>query len=68
MGRWGLPYVAFLFAVLHLIQHSALVLVFVFGVGLFFGWVVNKTGSLFGVTLSHSIANSVLYLVAPFFI
>ena len=37
---------------------------FVFIVALFFGWVVKKTGSLLGVTLSHGITNIVLYLVA----
>jgi len=67
MGRLGLPYVALVFTTLHLIHHSAIDIIFVFIVALFFGWVVNKTGSLFGVTLSHGIANTVLYLVAPFF-
>ena len=68
LGRWGLPYVAFLFAILHLIHHSAVDIVLVFAIALFFGWVVNKTGSLFGVILSHGITNIVLYLIIPFFI
>lgn len=42
--------------------------VFVFVVALFFGWVVKKTGSLFGVTLAHGITNIVLYLIIPFFV
>lgn len=65
LGRWGLPYVALLFAVLHLIHHSAIDIVFVFAIALFFGWVVNKTGSLLGVTLAHGITNITLYLVMP---
>lgn len=65
LGRWGLPYVALLFAVLHLIHHSAIDIVFVFAIALFFGWVVNKTGSLLGVTLAHGITNITLYLVVP---
>ena len=65
LGAWGLPYVAFLFAILHLIHHSAIDIVFVFAVGLFFGWVVNKTGSLLGVTLAHGITNTLVYLVIP---
>ena len=67
LGKWGLPYVALIFAILHLIHNSAVDIVFVFVVGLFFGWIVKKTGSLFGVTLSHGITNCTLYLIAPFF-
>ncbi len=67
LGRWGLPYVALVFAVLHLIHYSTnpwdIPLVFV--IALFFGWVVNKTGSLLGVTLSHGITNITLYLIIP---
>ncbi len=65
LGRWGIPYIAFIFAILHIIHHSLIDIVFVFAVGLFFGWVVNKTGSLLGVTLSHGITNSILYVVIP---
>jgi membrane protease YdiL (CAAX protease family) len=39
---------------------------FVFLVALFFGWAVARTGSLLGVTLSHGIANVVLYVIVPF--
>ena len=65
LGRWGIPYIAFIFAILHLIHHSPIDIVFVFAVGLFFGWVVNKTGSLLGVTLSHGITNVILYVIIP---
>ncbi|MBI4186042.1 MAG: CPBP family intramembrane metalloprotease [Chloroflexi bacterium] len=64
-GGWGLVYVSLLFAIAHVIHYSALDIVFVFAVALFFAWVVNKTGSLMGVTLSHGITNMVLYLIAP---
>jgi membrane protease YdiL (CAAX protease family) len=64
-GWWGVIYVSVLFAVVHLIHHSLLDIGFVFVVGLFYGWVVKKTGSLFGVVLSHGITNVVLFLVAP---
>jgi len=73
-GGWGIVYVGLLFAVVHMIHYSEIGLnallidmVFVFVVALFFGWVVKKTGSLFGVTLAHGLINIVLYLVAPFF-
>ncbi len=59
-------YVSLLFAVVHLIHRSVIDIIFVFLVALFFGWVVKKTGSLVGVTLSHGIANTVLFLVVPF--
>jgi len=64
-GWWGVIYVSLLFAIVHLIHHSLLDVGFVFVVGLFYGWVVKKTGSLLGVTLSHGITNIVLFLVAP---
>ncbi len=68
LGKWGLPYVALIFAVLHLIHKSAVDIVFVFLVALFFGWVVKRTGSLLGVILAHGITNILLFLVIPFFI
>ena len=64
---WGIIYVSLLFAVLHMGFISWIDIVFVFAVALFFGWVVKKTGSLFGVTLAHGITNILLYLVVPFF-
>lgn len=67
-GWWGIVYISLLFAIVHLIHYSAIDIVFVFGIALFFGWVVKKTGSLLAVTLSHGIANAVLYLVVPFFL
>ena len=64
---WGVIYVSLLFATLHIGFLSWIDVVFVFVIALFFGWVVKKTGSLLGVTLSHGITNIVLYLVVPFF-
>ncbi len=66
-GWWGIIYVSLLFAVLHMGFLSWIDVIFVFAVALFFGWVVKKAGSLFGVTLSHGITNILLYLVVPFF-
>jgi membrane protease YdiL (CAAX protease family) len=39
---------------------------FVFAVGLFYGFVVLNTKNLWGAILSHSLGNVMLYLVAPF--
>jgi len=66
-GWWGIVYISLLFAILHMGFLSWIDVAFVFAVALFFGWVVKKTGSLLGVTLSHGITNAILYLVAPFF-
>ena len=66
-GRWGIVYVAFIFVVLHMGFLSWVDVIFVFAVALFFGRMVKKTGSLVGVTLSHGITNTVLYLIMPFF-
>ncbi len=65
-GGWGIVYVAVLFAILHLGFLSWVDLIFVFAIALFFGWVVKKTGSLLGVTLSHGVINIILFVVAPF--
>ena len=66
-GWRGIIYTSLLFAVLHMGFLSWVDVVFVFIIAMLFGWVVNKTGSLFGVTLTHGITNIMLYLVVPFF-
>ncbi len=65
MGRMAIPYLAAVFAVLHLGYRSGLDVLFVFAVGLFFGWVVFKTKSIVGVTLSHSATNVTLFILVP---
>jgi hypothetical protein len=67
-GWWGIVYISLLFAVLHMGFLSWIDVAFVFVVALFFSWVVKKTGSLLGVTLSHGITNISLYLIIPFFL
>ncbi|MFC1897274.1 lysostaphin resistance A-like protein [Chloroflexota bacterium] len=71
---WGIVYVSLLFASAHLIHYwevgpirILIDVAFVFSIALFFGWVVKKTGSLFGVILAHGTTNALLYLVVPFF-
>jgi len=66
LGKAAILYVAIVFAALHVGYKSVPDVAFVFLVALFFGWVVARTGSLLGVTLSHGIANVVLYVIAPF--
>jgi membrane protease YdiL (CAAX protease family)/LysM repeat protein len=66
LGRFGLFYVSLISTALHIGHRSVLNLLFVLLVALFFGWVVAKTGSLLGVTLSHGLINITLFLLAPF--
>lgn len=66
LGGQHIMYVSALFAVLHVGYRSLLDMVFVFGVALFFGYVVERTESILGVSLAHGVTNVVLYLVAPF--
>lgn len=66
LGRFGLVYVALIFAVLHIGYKSIVDVLFVFAVGFFFGWVVFKTRSIVGVTLAHGLTNIFLFLVMPF--
>jgi membrane protease YdiL (CAAX protease family) len=66
LGRFGLLYVALLFAVLHTGYRSLADVIFVFGVALLLGWVAEATWSLAGVTVAHGLTNIVLFLVMPF--
>jgi membrane protease YdiL (CAAX protease family) len=66
LDRFSILYVSAVFAVLHVGYKSVLDVAFVFGVALFFGYVVKKTGSILGVSLAHGLTNIVLFLVAPF--
>ncbi len=70
---WGIIYASYLFAILHIgwiqaeSQFAVYDVLFVFVVAMFFGWLVKKTGSLFGVTLAHGLTNIILFIVAPFY-
>jgi hypothetical protein len=66
LPRFGLVFVAMVFAVLHIGYKSPMDVLFVFGVGFFFGWATLKTGSILGVTLSHGLTNITLFLIMPF--
>jgi membrane protease YdiL (CAAX protease family) len=68
LGRFGLFFVAAIFAVLHIGYRSILDVIFVFIVAVFFSLVVQRTGSLLGVTLAHGITNISLFLIFPFLI
>lgn len=65
MGRQGLVYVSAIFAVLHIGHRSLADVFFVFGVALLFGWFVQRTRSIVGVSLTHGLINIWLFLIAP---
>lgn len=68
LGRLpGLLFISLLFAAMHIGFRSAIDLVFVFGVGFYFGYVVQRTKSLYGVIFAHGLANVALYLILPFY-
>jgi membrane protease YdiL (CAAX protease family) len=64
--RYTVLYVSLVFAALHIGYRSVVDFVFVLAVGLLFGYVVERTGSILGTSISHGVANIVLYLVVPF--
>jgi membrane protease YdiL (CAAX protease family) len=65
LGHLGGVYVAGLYALLHVEYQSWELLIFVFVVGLFFSWVVEKTRSIIGVSLAHGLTNILCSLVLP---
>lgn len=66
LGRFGLYYVSLVFAVLHIGYLSVLDFGFVFLVAMIFGFFVQRTGSILGVTIAHGLTNIGLFLVFPF--
>jgi uncharacterized protein len=65
LGKYGLVFIAVLFAILHLGYFSILDLLFVLSIGLFFGWVVWKFQWLLGVSVAHGFTNFSLYILFP---
>ncbi len=63
---FGLIFTSLLFTSMHIGWIFVLDLLFVFSVSMFYGYMFQRTNSLFGITLSHGISNSVLFLVMPF--
>lgn len=66
MGRLGPLYVSLLFGALHIGYLSVLDVAFVTAVGLLFAYVVRWGGSILGVTLTHGLTNSTLFILMPY--
>ncbi len=65
IASWGWIYIAALYAVLQIGHGSVEHCLFILGVALFYGWIVYRTGSIVGVSLSHGLLNVSLYLISP---
>lgn len=65
LGAWNWVYVSVVFAVLHIGYQSPVDLVFVLLVGSLYGLVFERTRSIVGVSISHGLANAILFFVAP---
>ncbi len=66
LGPAGVLCSSILFATMYIGSLSLSYMLFIGLVGLFFGWCVNRTGSIWGVVLAHSILNIGMILVWPF--
>lgn len=62
----GLLYASLLFTALHVGWKSGYDLIFVFSVAVVYGIAFQRTRSIAGITVSHGISNSILFLVMPF--
>ncbi|MBI5680868.1 MAG: tetratricopeptide repeat protein [Methanobacterium sp.] len=65
-GAFGLLYASLLFTSLHIGWQSLTDLAFVFSVAMLYGYCYQKTRSIFGITLSHGLSNTFLFLIMPF--
>ena len=65
-GPLGMVLVAAVFAALHIGWLSLVDVVFVFVIGLLFGYLRERTGSLLGVAVSHGLTNVTLFLIMPY--
>ncbi|MCG8349677.1 MAG: CPBP family intramembrane metalloprotease, partial [Chloroflexales bacterium] len=66
LGVKGLVFVALLFAVLYIGYRSIPIFFAVLSFGLLAGCAVLYTQSILGVTIAHSLANIMLFLVMPY--
>jgi membrane protease YdiL (CAAX protease family) len=66
LGGATVLYVSLVFAILHIGYRSGTDAAFVLAIALIYGWVVRRTGSIMGVSVSHGITNIMLFLVVPF--
>nr|QNO53940.1 hypothetical protein NNHBGCAA_00040 [Methanosarcinales archaeon ANME-1 ERB6] len=65
---WGILFVTTIFGVLHVGNLALLDCLLAFSIGFIFSVVREKTGSIYGISVSHGIINIILFLVAPLYV
>ncbi|HDS45773.1 MAG TPA: CPBP family intramembrane metalloprotease [Methanomicrobia archaeon] len=68
LGFAGIVLISALFGLLHIGNLTILDVLLAGSIGFIFALVVRKTGSVYGVSISHGIINSTLFLFAPAFL
>ncbi|MHC1585531.1 MAG: CPBP family intramembrane glutamic endopeptidase, partial [Candidatus Syntropharchaeia archaeon] len=66
-GWKGIAFVTILFGILHIGNLSVPDCLLATSVGGMYAGIVKKTGSIYGVTISHGIINIILFLIAPIY-
>ena len=64
---WGIVFVSMLFGVLHVGNLALLDCLLAFLIGSIYSIVREKTGSIYGISVSHGMINIILFLVAPLY-
>ena len=62
---WGILFVSTIFGVLHVGNLALWDCVLAFSLGFIYSIVREKTGSIYGISISHGIVNTILFLIAP---
>lgn len=62
---WGIFFVSAVFGVLHAGNCAILDCLLAFTIGFIFSIVRERTGSIYGISISHGVTNYVLFFVAP---
>jgi hypothetical protein len=65
MGFAGIVLISALFGSLHIGNLTIFDVLLAGGIGFIYALVVRKTGSIYGVSISHGIINTTLFLIAP---
>lgn len=67
MGWWGILFITTTFAIMHIGNLIYWDVLLAFALGGAYALVIRKTGSLFGVSVSHGLVNVILFLIAPLY-
>jgi len=67
MGWWGILFITATFAIMHIGNLIFWDVLLAFAIGGVYALVVRKTGSIYGVSISHGLVNIILFLIAPLY-